>query len=103
MKKKALLGLKKVLLKNFSVAEIILYGSKAGGDSDKESDIDVLVILRNGVDDSTREAIFSISFKIEMKYDVIFGILVEPEDFWNSPSARSMPIHWNIEKEGIAV
>ena len=41
--------------------------------------------------------------EIEMKYDVIFEILVEPEDFWSSPFARSIPIHWNIEREGIAV
>ena len=100
---KALLELKKILLKNFPVAEIILYGSKARGNSDKESDIDVLVILENEVDDDIREKIFSMSFKIEMKHDVIFGILLEPEDFWSSPLARSMPIHWNINKEGIAV
>ena len=101
--KKALLELKKVLLKNFTVVEIILYGSKVRGDHDRESDIDVLVILGNRVDDGIREEIFSISFKIEMKYDVIFGILIEPEEFWSSPFARSMPIHWNIKKEGIAV
>ncbi len=79
--KKALLELKKVLLKNYLVAEIVLYGSKVRGDPDRESDLDVLVILRNGVDDGIREEIFSISFKIEMKYDIIFGILIEPEDF----------------------
>lgn len=61
------------------------------------------MILKNEVNDGTREEIFSMSFKIEMKYDVIFGILVEPEDFWSSPLASSMPIHWNIEREGIAV
>ena len=101
--KKALLELKKRLLESFPVAEIILYGSKARGDFDEESDIDILVILKNRVDNSLREKIFSMSFKIELKYDVIFGILVEPEDFWNSPLAKTMPIHGNIDREGIIV
>ena len=101
--KKALLELKKILFKSFSVAEIILYGSKVRGDFDEESDMDILIILKNKVDDNIREKIFSMSFKIEIKYDVIFGILVEPKDFWNSPLAKAMPIHWSIDREGILV
>ena len=101
--KKALLELKKILFDNFPVSEIILYGSKARGDSDKESDIDVFVILDDKVNDDIREKIFSISFKIEIKYDVIFGIIVENKDFWNSSVAEAMPIHRNIYMEGVAV
>ncbi|GAH25140.1 unnamed protein product, partial [marine sediment metagenome] len=55
--KKALLELKKRLLERFPDAEIILYGSKARGDFDEESDIDVLIILKDRVDDSLREKI----------------------------------------------
>ena len=101
--KKALLELKKTLFDNFLVSELILYGSKARGDSDKESDLDVFVILDNEVNDDIREKIFSISFKIEIKYDVIFGIIVENKDFWNSSIAEAMPIHRNIYMEGVAV
>jgi excisionase family DNA binding protein len=101
--KKALLELKKILFNSFSVSEIILYGSKARGDFDEESDIDILIVLNNKVDDTIREKIFSIGFKIEIKYDVIFGILVEHKDFWSSPLAETMPIHSNINMEGVPV
>ncbi|MFO7928635.1 MAG: nucleotidyltransferase domain-containing protein [Candidatus Humimicrobiaceae bacterium] len=101
--KEALHELKEILLKNFPLAKLVLYGSKAREDFDRESDIDILVILKGKVDDSIREKIFSLSYEIELKYDVIFGILVEPEDFWDSPLAESMPIHWSIDKEGIVV
>jgi excisionase family DNA binding protein len=99
----ALLELKRILFNNFSVLEIILYGSKTRGDFNKESDIDVLVILNTEVNDDIREKIFSIGFKIEIKHDVIFGILVENKDFWVSPLARTMPIHKNIYLEGVTV
>lgn len=99
----ALLELKKILFDNFTVSEILLFGSKARGDSDKESDIDVLVIINNGVNDSIREKIFSISFRIEIKYDVIFGIIVENKDYWNSSLAEAMPIHRDIHMEGVPV
>ena len=101
--REALLELKKKLYKRFPGAEIILYGSKVRGDADEESDIDILVLLNQKVDDHLREEIFSLSFKIELKYDVIFGILIESRHYWNSDLARAMPIHWNIDKEGIPV
>lgn len=101
--KEALLELKERLLERFPDGRVIIYGSKARGDSDEESDIDVLIILKDRVNDNLREEIFSMGFKIELKYDVIFGILVESEDFWNSPLGKSMPIHYNIDREGILV
>jgi len=101
--KRALLELKERLLEKFPDSRVILYGSKAREDSGKESDIDVLIILNSKVNDMLREEIFSIGFKIELKYDVIFGILVESEDFWNSLTGKLMPIHYNIDREGILV
>jgi len=100
---KALQEFKQKLLQKYTDAEIILYGSKARGDYEEFSDIDVLIILNEDVDNKLRENIFSISFEIELKYDVIFGILVESKSFWNSSLAKAMPIHWNIDKEGLSI
>jgi len=99
--RKALTELKKSLKKDYQVSEIVLYGSKARAESDTESDIDVLVVLDNKVDDALREKIFNLSFEIELKYDVVFGILIEQGNFWSSSRAKSMPIYWNIKREGI--
>jgi len=95
--------LKEQLEDRYPISEIVLYDSKARGDSGKESDLDVLVVLNGKVDDSIRKKIFSLSYEIELEHDVIFGILVAQKDFWDSPRGRSMPIHWNIDREGIAV
>jgi predicted nucleotidyltransferase len=101
--KLAILELKEKLLEKFPDAEVILYGSKARGDSDAESDIDVLFLLKRKVNCAIKEEIFSTAFRIELKYDVIFGIVVYQKKFWDSPIGRAMPLHLNVDKEGMHI
>ena len=99
--KKALLELKNILLQKFPYIEIFLYGSKARGDSVEHSDIDLLILLRGEVSTRLEEKIIGIVYEIELKYGVIFDVLVESKDLWKTPVFKIMPIHQNIEKEGI--
>lgn len=99
--KKALLELEKRLSQKFPDSEIVLYGSKARGDSNEESDIDVLILTRQKVDSRIRDEIVGLAYDIELDNDVVFGLLIESKEFWNSPLAKAMPIHWNIDGEGI--
>ena len=101
--KKALQELKENLSESLPEVEIILYGSKARDDSEAFSDIDVLVLLDREVTNSLEEEIFSIAYEIELEHDVVFGILVESKVFWNSDLAHAMPIHWDIDREGIMI
>lgn len=99
----ALEELKGKLLQRFPDAEIILYGSKARGDFKKESDIDLLILVESLVTSKLEEEITHITYDIELKYDVVFGKIVENKDYWNSPLANAMPLHWNIDKEGVLI
>ncbi|MHB9129208.1 MAG: nucleotidyltransferase domain-containing protein [Candidatus Humimicrobiaceae bacterium] len=99
--RKALQELKERLLKKYPEVEIILYGSKARGDSDEESDIDLLILVESLINTKLEEEIFHISYQIELKFEVIFGEIVENKDFWNMPLAKLMPLHLNIDKEGV--
>ena len=101
--KKALRELKRRLLEIFPSAEIILYGSKARGDSDEESDIDLLILLDSSVNSRIEKEITEITYIIELKYDVVFGKIVENKAFWASPLANAMPLHWNVDREGVQV
>ncbi len=101
--RRALKELKERVLQRFPSAEIILYGSKARGDFDKESDIDVLILIEGEVNTTVEEEIFHLAYDIELEDDVVFGILVHAKDFWNSNLANAMPIHWNIDKEGVVI
>ena len=101
--RKALRELKRRLVKKFPDAEIILYGSKARGNFDEESDIDLLVLVSSQVTSKLEEEIFHISYDIELKYDIVFGEIVENKHFWNTSLANAMPFHWNIDREGVIV
>jgi len=101
--KNALQELKEKIHARFPDAEIILYGSKARGDSDEESDIDLLILLESPINTKLEEEIFHLSYQIELKYEVVFGEIVENKDFWNTPLANAMPLHWNIDREGIQI
>ena len=101
--RKALQELKEKLLRKYPGVEIILYGSKARGDFDKESDIDLLILVKSTVNSRLEEEITHITFDIELNYDVVFGKIIENKDFWNMPLAKAMPLHLNIDKEGVYV
>lgn len=100
---KALYEFKQRLLKKFPKTEIILYGSKAREDYDEFSDMDLLILVESELSRVLKEEIGEVKYEIELKYDVIFGLIVENKDFWGSSLAKAMPLHWNIDKEGATV
>lgn len=101
--KQALLELKKKILKKYPNAEIILYGSRARGDFRKDSDIDLFILVESQVNATMEEDIFHISYEIELKHNVVFGEIIENRDYWKTPLAKVMPIHFHIDKEGVQI
>lgn len=97
----ALTELKKRLSEELPGLKVILYGSKARGDSIPGSDIDLLVLVEGDVTPATRIKIRSIKYSIELKYDVIISLLIETVNYWQSIQAQAMPLHWNIDREGV--
>lgn len=97
----ALFELKKRLLQRFSDVEVVIYGSKARGDDEELSDIDLLILVESQINRKLKEEVTEITYDIELKYDVVFGIIVENRDFWKSPLANAMPLHWNIDRDGV--
>ena len=83
--------------------ELKLFGSVARGDDRKYSDIDLLVLLPGQVDHSVEETVFDTAYDMELKYSVVFGVIVYEKAFWNSDLAAIMPLHQNIDREGLAV
>jgi predicted nucleotidyltransferase len=100
---KALIELKKRLSGELPGLRLILYGSKARGDSIPESDIDVLALFEGNITSGIKNKSRSIKYDIELKHDVVISLLIENVNYWQSKQAQSMPLHRNIDREGITV
>ncbi len=84
-----------------SSAEIILYGSRARGDSKPESDYDLLILIDEEIplrreDDFRRQL-----YPIELETGAVLTVLLTNKNGWNLSLYDVMPLYQNIKREGI--
>jgi predicted nucleotidyltransferase len=92
----------RILREQFSVENVILFGSKARDDSDPESDIDLLLLTKRPIDWKERHEIVDALFDVEMKYDVVISIIINTLHDWNDGVCTALPIHDEINRERVA-
>lgn len=91
----------RLLKERFSAREVILFGSKARGDDDEESDIDLLILTPLPVSWDERKAINDAVFDIELKHDVVISTLIVTDVEWNEGTFPVLPIHHEISEHGV--
>lgn len=84
-------------------AEILLYGSRARGDSIDQSDWDFLILLDGKVDDNRTDRIRHRLYEVEWETGEVVSSIIRNKKEWNSMPYKSMPIYQVIEREGIAL
>jgi len=84
-------------------AKLKLFGSKATGKFDEESDIDILILLPWQVNEKTREQIIDIIFEINLEFDSNISPLILSKNEWETGFIPLLPIHYYIEKEGVSL
>ena len=98
----ALNELKNKIINQHPVLNIRLYGSKARGQSDSESDIDIMIELDDH-NSKIESAIDDIIFNINIEYDVfISAIFFSRKSIIDGPMSES-PIYKVILNEGISL
>jgi len=97
----AIAELKTNIALNFPIKKMILFGSKARGDDDVWSDVDLLILLDQPVDWSVEKKIIHIAHDIEIASDVVFGLIVLEESKWRSNPGQ-YSLRQVIDREGIA-
>jgi predicted nucleotidyltransferase len=91
------------LRSRFSIEEIILFGSKARGDAETFSDIDLLLVTTKPLHWKDEKAIVEILFDIGMTHDVIFSPLFVSKEEWRGGVFAQFPIYAEILRDGAAL
>ena len=85
-----------------SLEGLFLYGSKARGDFDTRSDIDVIIIVQ-GLTRELKDEILAKIADLELEYlTPLSSIVISKEDFENLKK-RERRLALDIEKEGISI
>ena len=82
-----------------NILAVILYGSVARNENTDESDIDIAIIVKNEMDDATKERFIRWSAELDLRYDRIFSIIdIQEENMekWG----KVLPFYQNVQKEG---
>ena len=85
----------------FAVDRIVLFGSVARGQADEESDVDLLVVLKDSPNHQERDCITSIILDINLEYDTNLSELIVDRQTWDYGLPSVLPIHQTIQEEGI--
>jgi uncharacterized protein len=93
----------RTLKSQFPVEEIILFGSKARGDYDAFSDIDLLLITTKRLHWKEEKAIVEVLFEIGMTHDVIFTPLFVSNEEWKGGLFTQFPIYSEILRDGAVI
>lgn len=98
---KALKILKNRLLDEFNIEEMILYGSVVRSEADNESDADLLILTNQPMSRFERHKITDVVFEVNLTYGTNFSSLVIDRALWESGPVSILPIHEEIQRDGI--
>ena len=84
-------------------AKVILYGSRARGNADPESDYDLLILVENPTNLKEEDIFRQQLFPIEIETGCVLTVNVYSYRDWNSRLYNAMPFHQNVEREGLLI
>jgi predicted nucleotidyltransferase len=92
-----------ILKSELPVTRLVLFGSKARGQGQPDSDIDLLVLTACPVRSKLRSTISDRLADINLRNDVLLTSVVISEQEWSSGLVRYMLIHDEVERDGCEV
>jgi predicted nucleotidyltransferase len=101
-KEKNLLMKCKHIIQNIDAsADVILYGSRARGDADQESDYDLLILTDNIANIEKEDLIRRQLFPVEIETGAVITIFLIKRQEWDTPLFNAVPFYQNIKREGV--
>lgn len=100
--RKLLTELKTVLERRVGLHSLILFGSRARGDFEAYSDMDVLVVV-DELNADTEKTVRDFAWEIGLANGVVIVPVIYSRDEWENGPDRSSLLALAIEKEGVPV
>lgn len=84
------------------VTKLVLFGSKARGDSEADSDIDMLVIVSHE-DWRLSNAISTLAARISLEEGVLLGPIVIGEERWERMGREQFSLYRHVVRDGLVL
>ena len=84
------------------VARMVIYGSKARGDDHPDSDLDVLLIVKNGAAPLKRP-LRRLGYELAAMSDTVPSILAYTQDEWESRKECGASFQQAVERDAVPV
>lgn len=91
-----------VLRQRLPMEQIILFGSKARGEDDPESDIDLLILTQRPLTRAEARLVVDLLYPLQLEYDIVFSALPVPASEWFHGVYQAMPPCAEVERDGVA-
>jgi len=95
--------LKLLVSERLPLHQMILFGSRARGDADPDSDLDVLVVLDGPADRSARETVGDCTWETGLEHGIVIVPIIVSRDEWEDGPERYSLLAEAIRAEGVPV
>jgi predicted nucleotidyltransferase len=89
--------------KRLPLHQMILFGSRARGDADEGSDMDVLVVLESLAGPEEQRHVSQCAWKAGFEYGIVVSSIAVSRSEWEEGPLSSSLLALAVEKEGVAV
>ena len=84
-------------------ATVILYGSRARGEAKAASDYDLLILSDGDVPLALEEKIENALYDIELERNAVIPAFIFERKTWGHSRFKALPLHQNIDREGVVL
>lgn len=82
------------------IKEIILFGSKVKGSGEKDSDIDILIVLEH-LSWEIKKSISELAAEENLKHNMLISTVRYDEAAWENPIVKASPFGKSVREDGI--
>jgi predicted nucleotidyltransferase len=98
----AVAELKALLVQQYAIRDVRLFGSKARGTGHVESDLDLFIVVPD-LDWERAKAIYTLCFQLSLRYDLLIAPMLCSRAEFENPLVQATPFHRAIQAEGLPV